>query len=150
MNYWDLAKDPFSLYFSIGEKRLYMKYRFEYNGNPEYVTLHLTHKLIESTYVSNSCEGTIEEENLRIILNGVDGVVEASLHPYEITIKYGMAFEREDILRGTLEITKMYLYSQGISDQEWEQLPTLRSDILSHICKQCEAEQNEMWDSIRD
>lgn len=131
-----------------------MKYRYEYNGNPEFVTLHVTEKLIEEGfgYVSDMIEAKTQElAELHNLLKGAKGAVEVSIRPYEVTTKRGRAFDRDEVLDSLRDILRAWLsLSRGISE-EWEQLKTLRSDITMIQCESCREEQRrEIARSMRD
>lgn len=117
-----------------------MKYRFEYNGNPEYVTLHVTEQVAERFYHRTSSDATDSELMLAAAISGVPGVLEVSLDKYSVTCAHGLAFSHDDVLKGIVEVLKSFI---GFG-QVWEQLPTLRSDINMHQCPACMAEQNAM------
>lgn len=130
------------------------KYRFEYNGNPEYVTLHVTERLLDADgFVSRLCSEGITSpiSELLNLLNGCDGVEDANIRPYSITAKRGTAFERDEVLNALLEVFKIWFKVQGIETLGWTQLPTLRSDISAVQCTGCRKEQQqEMRRTMRD
>ncbi len=130
-----------------------MKWRFEWNGNPDYVTLHVTERVADG-FVSDMISGATEKDrSLLSIMRGVVGAEDVSLRDYSVTIKRGAAFDRDDVLRSALELLLMHLRLSGIlnDDDPVEQLPTLRSDILSIKCHAClEDEQREMESTMRE
>jgi hypothetical protein len=129
-----------------------MKYRFEWNGNPDYVTLHITERLADG-YVSATIVGASDKDKYTLgLLNGALGAEEVSLRDYSVSIKRGAAFDRDDVLKSALEILLMHLRMSGIvnDDDTVEQLPTLRSDILQIKCSDCvREERREMELSMR-
>jgi hypothetical protein len=116
-----------------------MKYRYEYNGNTEYVTLHLTEALISCDFLSKFASNATAEDNFRLgLFEVVKGVTDITLRRYSVTAKRGAAFDRDAILDSLLEIARM-IFSW---EESWTALPTLRSDINYHMCEQCVAERN--------
>ena len=125
-----------------------VKYRFEYNGNPVYVSIHFTELVTESGFVSSITDKATEEDKQLIgLLTGCKGVVggglmsSISLDSYRVTCARGAAFEREDVLLAMLEIMKIWFSISLAQELEWEQLPTLRSDLACKKCPACQAEQ---------
>ena len=88
---------------------LEINYRFEYNGNPEFVTLHLTERLTEQDFANEIVEAKDQDtRTLYVILKGSRGAAEISLRPYSVTIKRGTAFDRDEALGAALENLKTY------------------------------------------
>ncbi len=131
-----------------------MNYQFEYCGNKEYVRLHVTEELIESSFICNTVEGNTEsEKQLYILMKRVKGVVETDLRRYTVTFRIGIAFDRDTVLQSGLEYLKIWFVQQGILEEgeNLVQLPTLRNDINYHMCEQCVAEQEKlMKETFRD
>jgi hypothetical protein len=128
-----------------------MKYRFEKMPNKSCVVLHVTSRLAESKWVSDTSPGTAEENELRSVLEGTLGVTEIKLEPYEITAFKGAAFTFEEVAHALLEQLKMWLVLKGEDVEHLEQLPTLRTDILCMKCPECQRiEDEEMARAIKD
>lgn len=128
-----------------------ISYRYEYNGNSEYVTLHVTHKLTESDFVNKNVDGTLGDRELLAVMSRVVGASEVSIRPYEVALHRGAAFERDEVLDAAWETLKMWLSTQGIDCSDAIQKPTIRSDISVMQCPECQAEQDrEMARSMRD
>jgi hypothetical protein len=128
-----------------------MRYRYEYNGNPDYVTLHVTERLIDEKFVCDTVEGGEESSQLRALLLGCVGVIEISLHPYDISAKRGSAFDRDEVLDSLRDTLKAWLSLKGVSEEGWEQLKTIRADISMMQCSACrEEQQREMARAMRD
>ena len=123
-----------------------MKFRYEFNGNHEYVTLHVTERLIDSDFYNKTIKVMRDDPKARELLtlmSGARGVQEVSIRPYEITARRGSAFDRLEVLDSLRDQLKIWFEVQGLRE-DWTQLPTLRSDILGHQCAQCAQEQAEL------
>lgn len=135
-----------------------MKYRFEYNGNPDYVTLHVTERLIESDYVSGSSymfgkDIPARDQELYTLMHGVPGVEDGSalgditIRPYSVGCQRGKAFDRDEVLASVLERLQMILTMRGVlrAGESLEKLPTLRTDLDNNQCHECRAENERAW-----
>jgi hypothetical protein len=124
-----------------------MKYRFQYCGNPEYVTLHVSFRLTDNRYVSTSIRtDETRDAELLALIQGVDGVDgEANFHPYEVTVKRGAAFTREEVLKHLLATVVFWGKAAGrvADDEELIQEPTIRQDIAVKMCPECQALHDE-------
>jgi hypothetical protein len=119
-----------------------MKYKFQYCGNPQYVSLHTSFRLTDSRYVSSSLTPTNHRDSeLLALILGVDGVDgEANFHPYEVTVKRAATFERDIVLINLLKTIVFWGQAAGLVTEGEEQIqgPTIRQDIAIKMCPQCQ------------
>ncbi len=105
-----------------------MKYRLERNGNPDYVTVHLTVK-VGGPYSEHYREGS-DSDNRPCIVNPVlriPGVEGVSLWPHAITAQIGRAFDPDEILNKIVDEVRNWLLEPG--DTLEPSGPILRTDI---------------------
>lgn len=122
-----------------------MKYRIEYMGNPDYVTLHVTVKLTDENFVNDIVTTTDTATNeLYSLCKDVHGAQEISLHPYSISLKRGGAFDRDEVVMNCLEGLKPW-FSINHGVDTFEQLPTLRSDLMYKKCRECQKVEDREW-----
>lgn len=123
----------------------------KYCGNPEYVKLNFSVRLIEGSYVSTSLVGISNEisdgdRELLALVTGTEGVTGgiagAHVAAYEISAARGNCFERDEVLENLLEQVKPYI-EMKYGPVEYKQLPTLRGDIHQIMCQACKKEQEE-------
>jgi hypothetical protein len=125
-----------------------MRYRFEYNGNPEYVTVHVD-KWLTDKYVSTLVEGDTEGKELMNDINSAKGVdndvIGSSIHSYSVTVKVAMAFDRLEVLEGVLATIVVWLQAKGIiaENEELVRGEDIRNDIKVMQCPECARIQEE-------
>lgn len=131
------------------------QYRFEFNGNPEYTTVHVSERLTDQPYsVSQTFmhkgRYTQEDMNLYALLMSVEGVTEIRIGKYNVSIKRGCVYSKQEICESVIEAIKGWVKMQtGVTD--WKQQPTYRQDLAIVQCPECVAEQERaIRESMRD
>lgn len=103
------------------------KYRYQYNQNPEYVTVHVDgERLIYTSFINDAVRGFQKDNDLHKTLLAVPGVEEINIHPYSVTARIGRAFDRTDILDDLLDILIWNSKSEKI---DIIKLPTIDSEL---------------------
>ena len=126
-----------------------MKYKFEHNGNPDYVSVHFESILV-TRHVSNSTltheNGTEEERNLYALIATCKGVSNSSplegivIDPYRVCVRKAEVFEAKTVCMTVLDAVVGWLrMTGGIEDgEELIQLPTLHSNVQQMQCIECQ------------
>lgn len=133
-----------------GEK---MKIRFEYCGNTDCVTVHVTEPLLEQElgFVSSSVEGESADNKLLALLKNIPGAEDVSIRKYSTTVTKGLAFSRDEVLESTLTALLYWFSAKGVDISNVQRLSLLREDIRQIKCRDCQAEMNaEMERSWKD
>jgi hypothetical protein len=127
-----------------------MTFRFEYFPNQASIDIHLSEEVVESyTSITFSDKWSNEIHLLHSLVKGCKGVTEVSFKPYSIHIQRAAVFSKETVAMNVIEALKQYFDLQGIST-DWEQLPTIRTDIACTQCPNCKAEKDAAMEDMMD
>jgi len=134
-----------------------MRYRFEYNGNPDFVTLHVSKRLIAERYACLSLSDSLSPETVELLqliasVDGVDGgSISVSIQPYSVCVAYAKAFTSLEVLESLLATVMIYLQSRFMiaENEPLVKGEDIRSDIKNMMCPECqriqEAEMKELY-----
>lgn len=128
-----------------------INYCYEWNGNPDFVTLHLTEQICPEGFCSKTFLPTNNKTlELYSLLSAENGVVSLTFRNYSITAERGKAFGRDEVLDNLFNTFKIWMEMQ-YEEIEWIKEKTIRQDIADILCESCRIEQQkEMQETMRD
>lgn len=126
------------------------RFVIELMPNEDYAELHVSIRLTRNEYGSKVKPLTLHEEiMLQSLLDDIDGVIEANIHQYSVSLKIGLAFDRVSVCKNAAESIKGWLsLTSGVDPNKWEFGTVKRTDIAAATCSECQRVQDKMWNDV--